>query len=160
MSTPTPAARGWRAALRHAFAVDAPGPAEPTDEERPIVERICRMVARPGMAMPAAMLLEMSRPLNAVGAAGLRMLHPAFWALAGPSQVGSYERFTAYLERRGSLEWMANRIEALAQEADSGPQPPGPSPQAEGAAKTCKLDLPAADSRSAGPADAGPSGHG
>ena len=39
--------------IRHAFALDPPGPAEPTEAERPIVDRLCREVVRRRLTVPA-----------------------------------------------------------------------------------------------------------
>jgi len=97
--------------MRHAFAVDPPGPAEPTAEQREVVERVCRWLAAREMETPALLLLDMSRPLNAVAAAGLTAFNPAVWALGGDATAEQCRHFAEYLERRGSIEWMAARIE-------------------------------------------------
>lgn len=107
---------GWRTTLRQAFAVDPSGPAEPTPEQREAVEWLCRKLAKRGLSTPALMLLEMSRPLNAVASAGMQAMQPAVWAIASGATTAHYEHLAAYLERRGSIEWMSKRVEELAAE--------------------------------------------
>lgn len=102
-----------RAALRHAFAVDPPGPAEPTPQQRAVVERVCRWIAARRLETPATLLLEMSRPLNALASAGLTALNPAAWALGGEATAEDCRHLAEYLERRGAIEWMERRIEQL-----------------------------------------------
>ena len=68
------------------------------------------------MSTPALMLLEMSRPLNAVASAGMQAMQPAVWAIASGATTAHYEQLAAYLERRGSIEWMSKRVEELANE--------------------------------------------
>ena len=46
----------WREQLRNAFAVDKPGVAEPTERQREICDRVCQVVVRRGMTLPALML--------------------------------------------------------------------------------------------------------
>ncbi|MEX0716911.1 MAG: hypothetical protein WD066_10000 [Planctomycetaceae bacterium] len=97
-----------RSALRHAFAVDPPGPAEPTDEERPIVEALVREIARRRMTVPAIAFLEMSRPLNYVASQTFTFFGPLLAAITdsrGPAHLA------AFLERRGSIDWLLERLE-------------------------------------------------
>lgn len=111
-------ARGESAlpALRHAFAVDPPGPAEPTPEERPVVEALVREVVRRRMEAPAMMFLEMSRPLNYVASQTLSFFMPMLSAI-GDARGASL--LAAFLERRGSIDWLLQRLE------ESGGEPPG-----------------------------------
>lgn len=76
-----------------------------------MVERVCRWLASRRLESPTLLLLEMSRPMNAVAAAGLTALNPAAWALGGEVTAEQCRRFAEYLERRGSIEWMAARVE-------------------------------------------------
>ena len=96
--------------LKHAFAVDPPGPAEPTDAQRPVVERICREVVRRHLTTPALLFLEMSRPLNNVGAHLLHFFTPVLSVFADAAQLREFARF---LERRGSIDFLCRRIEDL-----------------------------------------------
>ena len=96
--------------LKHAFAVDTPGPAEPTDVQRQIVERVCSEIVRRRLTPPAMMALEMARPLNYLSAQVLTFFQP-FVATVGNS--AAYGEFTAFLEQRGSLDYITARMEAL-----------------------------------------------
>jgi hypothetical protein len=110
--------------LKHAFAIDPPGPAQPDPAERILVDRICSEVVRRRLTTPALLLLEMSRPLNYVSAQVLHFLQPFLSALGSTADA---ERFARFLERRGSIEYIADRIEAL--DAEGRPQPPASSNQ-------------------------------
>lgn len=106
--------------LRHAFAVDPPGPIEPSAAQRPIVDRVCAEVVRRGLATPALAFLEMSRPLNALAAQTLRFLSPVLAVL-----VTADERrgFADFLERRGSIDYFCRRIEELDRRASQQQEP-------------------------------------
>ena len=105
----------WRR-LRHAFGVEDPDDFEPTVEEREIAVRICREVVRRRMVTPALMLLEMSRPLNYLGAQALHFFRPFASVLVDGR---SWESFAAFVERRGSVEFLCRTLEdAAAEEAD------------------------------------------
>ena len=106
----------WREKLRHAFAVDPPGPAEPAPQEQEAVERFCRWVARRHLSTPGVVLLEMSRPLNYFASQALQFFAPGMWALARQQTYERYGHFAAFLERRGSVEYLAHRIEQIEQE--------------------------------------------
>lgn len=107
-----------RETLRHAFAVDEPGAAEPTDEQRPSVEWFCMQVAKRGLATPAVVALEMSRPLNFLASQALHMFAPGVWAIARQQTHEQYKHFATFLERRGCVEYLANRIETLQEELE------------------------------------------
>jgi len=62
------------------------------------------------------MAIEMGRPLNYLSAQVLTFFQP-FLAIVGDSSA--YERFTSFLEQRGSLDYVAARIEALDAEGSS-----------------------------------------
>lgn len=96
--------------LKHAFAVEPDGPAEPTGSEREIAERVCREVVRRRMATPALMFLEISRPLNYLGSQAMHFFAPIVTALV---EKDGYRTFAAFLERRGSIDYLCRQIEAL-----------------------------------------------
>ena len=97
--------------FRHAFALDPPGPLVVTEEEREVVDRLCRIVVRRRMNVPAVAFLEMSRPLNRVAAQALAFFQPvASVALTGDD----YNRFAQFLEKSGSVDYLCRRIEELA----------------------------------------------
>lgn len=100
--------------LKHAFAVDPPGPAEPSDAQRPLVDRLCREIVRRHLTTPALVLLETSRPLNVIGASLLHFLAPLLSVFTDGKQL---EQFARFLARRGSMEYLCRRLEALEAEA-------------------------------------------
>jgi hypothetical protein len=100
-------------ALRFAFAVDPPGPAEPSEDEAVAVEWFCEQVARRHLSTPAVIALEMTRPLNFLAAQLLHALAPGVWALAPQGMHQHYEAFACFLERRGALDYLLRRIETL-----------------------------------------------
>ena len=113
--------RSWRAALRHAFAVEAPGPATLTDAEAAVVGRVADEIVRRGMVAPALLALESFRPLNAIGANAMHALTPFVSVVADPA---AFSTLAALLERRGSVEAICLVIEARAQ-AGNPPQSVG-----------------------------------
>jgi hypothetical protein len=100
--------RGWRAQLRHAFAVEKPGPAEPTPEERAALEPLIREVRKRGLVGPAVLFLESVAPLNNVGAQTLHFMQPMATAVLDPVR---YATLAKYLERRGSVAWVVQELQ-------------------------------------------------
>ena len=96
--------------LKHAFAVDPPGPAEPTDTQHACVEKLCVEVVRRHLSTPALIFLEMSRPMNFIGAQALHFFAPLINAV---TDADGHRQFAAFLEHRGSIEYICCRIEAL-----------------------------------------------
>jgi hypothetical protein len=95
--------------LKYAFAVDPPGPAEPNEAQRAIVEMLCAEVVRRRLTAPAFLMLEMSRPLNYVSAQLLHYFQPM---LAIVVDTAGYEEFTRFLEQRGAIDYICQRLEA------------------------------------------------
>ncbi len=102
-----------RSKLKHAFAVDEPGPVQPTEQQRPAVEWICNQVAKRSLTLPGLIVLEMTRPLNYLGAQVMHITSPGVWAIAPKHIYGGYKNFAEFLEKRGSVEYMCRRIEEL-----------------------------------------------
>jgi len=100
--------------LKHAFAIDSIEQIEPNETQRALIERLCGEVVRRRLTTPALFLLESSRPLNYVSAQFLHFLQPIATILADANQ---YQNLTVFLERRGSIEYICRRLEAL--EAES-----------------------------------------
>lgn len=103
----------WKDKLKHAFAVDPPGPVEPTEEQKPAVEWFCRQIVKRGLATPGLIGLEMSRPLNYVTAQTLHFFGPGVWAILRQQRYEQYVAFSRFLEQRGSVEYLCRRIEEL-----------------------------------------------
>ena len=97
-----------RAALRHAFAVEPAGPAEPSPEERAALDPLIAEVRRRGMVCPAVLFLESVSPLNNVGAQSLHFMQPFATAVLDPVR---YAVLVKYLERRGSIAWVVKELQ-------------------------------------------------
>lgn len=97
--------------LSHAFAVEPPGPAIPSEAQRAAVDSFCREVARRGLATPALFLMELSRPLNFMGSQALYLVMPLVSLVADANEL---REFAAFLEQRGSIDYICGRIEACA----------------------------------------------
>ncbi len=100
-----------REALKHAFHVDPPGAAEPDERTADIVDRVCRSIVKRGMSTPALMALEMSRPLNFVAAQAMHIVQPAAELVL---DTESFKQFALFLEQRGSIEYLCDRLQAHA----------------------------------------------
>jgi hypothetical protein len=95
---------------KHAFAIEPDGPIEPTEAQRAILERLCRLVVARGMATPALVFLETVRPLNYVSSQVLQFFNPVLTLVADPAACRDLAEF---LEHRGSVDYLCRRIEEL-----------------------------------------------
>ena len=111
--------------LKHAFAVDPPGPAEPTDAQREAIDRIVDEVIKRRLATPTLMALEMSRPLNFIGSQALHFFTPFVSVFAN---TRGYRHFAEFLELRGAISFICDAIEERLKTDDT------PAPQAATAA--------------------------
>ncbi len=68
--------------MKHAFAVDDSGPVDPTPEQQPAVDWLCRQVTKRHLTTPGLIALEMGRPLNYIGAHVMHFFEPAIYAIA------------------------------------------------------------------------------
>lgn len=136
--------------LRHAFALDPAGPAEPTESQRAVVERLCRELVRRRLDGVALMALESCRPLNYLGAQALHVIAPLASVLFSARALGE---LAAFLERRGSIDYLCTCIEALRHEPAAGTEaqraPEGPASRDAAPQPTCPH--PAPDDPSATP---------
>jgi hypothetical protein len=96
--------------LKHAFATDPPGPAKPDERQRVLLEQLCAEVVRRRLTTPALFLLETGRPLNYVSAQFLYCLQPIVAILA---DTANYQTLTAFLEQRGSIDYVCQRLTVL-----------------------------------------------
>jgi hypothetical protein len=108
--------QSFKQKLSHAFAVDPPGPAEPTEPQRVVVERLCREVVRRRLTTPAIAFLHMSQPLNFIASQALHFFMPILSAVADTQGI---QHFAGFLEQRGSVEYICRRLEAIEDEATS-----------------------------------------
>ena len=111
--------------LKHAFAIEREGPIEPTDEERPVIDALCRQVVFRGLVTPAQVFLESVKPLNYVSSQALVFFSPILSAIADPAAC---RHLAEFLERRGSIDYLCRRIETLAAERLGPPEHPDKSP--------------------------------
>ena len=94
--------------FRNAFALDDGKPCEPTPAQRAVLERLAGEVAKRRLTGPAIAFLEMSRPLNGLGAAVIQFFTPVAATLANPE---SLREFTEFLEKRGSVDYLCRMLE-------------------------------------------------
>ena len=102
-----------RQKIKHAFAVDPPGSADPDENQKPAVDWVCDQVAKRRLTLPGLIFLEMTRPLNYLGAQCMHFTQPGVWAIAPKHIYGGYKYFAKFLENRGSMEYMCRRIEEM-----------------------------------------------
>jgi hypothetical protein len=94
------------------------GPRDPRDRE--LLESLARKVVERRMEVPALLTLESVKPLSLLGSQALHFFEPLVTSLF---PWPGYRRFAELVEDRASLEWLAQRIEALAREARSARHP-------------------------------------
>jgi hypothetical protein len=99
--------------LKHAFAVNAPLP-PPTSLERALIERLAKEIVRRRLTTPALMFLEMSRPMNFLGAQAMHFLAPLITAVCNSRD---YQTLASFLERRDAIDLLLKQIETLEAEA-------------------------------------------
>ena len=97
-----------RAILRHAFAVEHPGPAVPSPEERAALDPLIAEIRRRGLVTPAVFFLESVEPLNNVGAQALHFMQPFATAVLDAVR---FDVLTKYVERRGSITWFVQELQ-------------------------------------------------
>ncbi len=102
--------------IKNAFAVDPPGPQEPTEEQRLVIDKVCRAVVRRGLTTPAIVALQMSRPLNYLGSQAMHFFRPI---LATVTDTDGLRHFAEFVEHRGSFEYILTRLEEIEAELES-----------------------------------------
>jgi len=107
--------RDW---LRNAFAV-GPHLDPPTDEQRQLLEKISREIVNRRMTTPALAFLEMSRPMNFLGAQAMHFFAPV---LTTVFDAQAYESFSKFLERRDAIDIWCEQIEEIANESTGAPE--------------------------------------
>ena len=104
--------RPWRQRLRegwrNAFALDGPH-GQLSEEDRELLERLARAVARRRMAAPALLFLGSVRPLSSLGSQAMTFLKPF---LSGPIKPADYDRMTKILDRREGVAALMDAVEA------------------------------------------------
>ena len=121
--------KGFKARLKHAFALEKADELTIDEKTAAVIDKVCREVVRREMVVPAHMLLEMSRPLNYLGSQALHFFQPFGSVLVDPD---AWARFAAFLEQRGSVEYLVNRLDELSKESESPSEQPSKGVTAEG----------------------------
>ncbi len=99
--------------LKHAFAIEPEETIAPTAGQRVIIDRLCRQVVARGLTTPTLVFLESVRPLNYVSSQTLQFFSPILSAVADRQAC---DELAAFLEHRGSVEFLCKRIEELEEE--------------------------------------------
>ena len=104
--------KGW---LKDAFHVEDASTIEPTEQQKIALDKLCQGIIRRGLTTPAIIGVEMGRPLNFVGSQTMHFFTPLISAFV-PTK--SWKAVADFLEHRGSVDWIRNRIEELESELD------------------------------------------
>ncbi|MBC8202946.1 MAG: hypothetical protein H8E91_03870 [Planctomycetes bacterium] len=103
--------KGWK----HAFHVEDSESINPTEVQKNAIDKLCRGIIRRGLTTPAIIGVEMGRPLNYIGSQTMHFFTPLIAAFV---PTDSWKAMAEFLEHRGSVDWIRNRIEELEQEMD------------------------------------------
>ncbi len=95
-------------ALKHAFAIQSDNDTIITEEQKNLVDKVCREISRRHLTTPALIFLESFRPLNYIGSQILHYFHPFISAI---TNANGYRIFTEFLEKRSSVDYLYDRIE-------------------------------------------------
>jgi hypothetical protein len=104
--------KGW---FKDAFHVEEDTPIEPNEIQKKALDKLCKGIIRRGLTTPALMGVEMGRPLNFIGSQTMHFFTPLISAFV-PTK--SWNAVAEFLEHRGSVDWIRNRIEELENQAD------------------------------------------
>jgi hypothetical protein len=83
-----------------------------SDDERALLDELAERIARRRMIAPAIFLLESLKPLAVVSSQALQFFRPIVQAVW--TNPMTYDRVARLLERRGSVELLIKRLEAVA----------------------------------------------
>ncbi|HEY3968424.1 MAG TPA: hypothetical protein VGM05_28005 [Planctomycetaceae bacterium] len=96
--------------LKHAFAIEPEAAIAATAGQRAIIDRLSGQIVSRGLTTPTLVFLESVRPLNYVSSQILQFFSPILSAVADREAVNE---LAAFLEHRGSVEFLCKRIEEL-----------------------------------------------
>ena len=97
----------------HAFALDPADAVVPNDVQRGVVDRLAHEIVRRRLTTPALVVLETCGPLNFVSAQALHYFQPF---ISSFGEVKAYDEFARFLEQRGSVDYIRDRIDSLERE--------------------------------------------
>jgi len=83
-----------------------------TDEERRMLDELATGIARRRMIAPALFFVESVKPLAFVSSQVMHFFRPIVQTIW--TNPMTYDRLVSVLERRGSLELLLRRLEAIA----------------------------------------------
>jgi len=115
---------GFRDQIKHAFAVEKPEEIAPTEDQARLIDALSREIARRGMTTPVEILLEAGTPYNYLASQTMHFFRPAtsavLWAFAPFLPKGitaeNYQALAEFLEHRGALPYIRQRIEHFERE--------------------------------------------
>lgn len=90
-----------------------PGGMTSDEADEALLDAVAGKIVRIGMAVPAVFFLESVKPLNFIGSQALVFLEPFVKSVLN---VASYDRFTALMEDRTSIERLLIKVEKLDEE--------------------------------------------
>lgn len=108
--------KGWRDWLRHAFATEPEGAVEPDPKVRTTLEDLLQRIVKRRMTVPAVVMLESWRPMGRVTGQMMHALTPFTGVVFDPH---AWTDLARWLERRGSIPWMIERLESIDAQASS-----------------------------------------
>jgi len=108
--------KGW---FKHAFYIENESEIDPTEQQKNALDKLCRGIIRRGLTTPAIIGVEMGRPLNFVGSQTMHFFTPLIAAFV---PTDNWSAVAEFLEHRGSIDWIRNRMEQLENEMDEKPK--------------------------------------
>lgn len=104
----------------------APPKAALTEEQQAIVDEVAANIVRRRLAVPAMMFLEMSTPMNMLGASALHMASPLWRSVVPGSRI---DGFAHLLEKREAIPSLLSAIdEAEERRRREAKKPSDPKP--------------------------------
>jgi len=108
--------------FKHAFALDPTEAVVPSDVQRAVVDRMALEIVRRRLTTPALLALEACSPLNFISAQALHYFQPM---ISSFGDVHAYDEFARFIEQRGSVDYIRERIESLERECEAKEQSRG-----------------------------------
>ena len=96
--------------LKHAFSVGDSNSPIPSPRQAKAIDDVCREIVRRRMTLPAQMWFESSAPIHFLSGQMLRFFEPVLGAVLDPEEIRD---FASFLEQRGSLEYICQRLQDL-----------------------------------------------
>ena len=97
--------------LQHAFKIEKEADFDPDEKDKELIDLVCREVVKRGMATPATLFLESTRPLNYIGSQTMVFFEPVMRTVLRHPEA--WTRFSEILEHRGAIEYLCRTIESL-----------------------------------------------